>query len=41
MQKNNKFNIYCLKISYSSDYTLAYIDVLNYNNNILDWNKST
>ncbi|CAK82391.1 unnamed protein product (macronuclear) [Paramecium tetraurelia] len=41
MQKNNKFKIYCLKISYSSDYTLAYIDVLNYNNNILDWNKST
>ncbi|CAD8077677.1 unnamed protein product [Paramecium sonneborni] len=41
MQKNNKFNIYCLKLSYSSDYTLAYIDVLNYNNNILDWNKST
>ncbi|CAD8156227.1 unnamed protein product [Paramecium pentaurelia] len=41
MSKNNKFNIYCLKLSFSSDYTLAYIDVLNYNNNILDWNKST
>ncbi|CAK78049.1 unnamed protein product (macronuclear) [Paramecium tetraurelia] len=41
MQKNNRFSIYCLKLSCSSDYTLAYIDVLNYNNNILDWNKST